>query len=79
MRHSYLPLLIVTDQGSQFTSKLFEELEILEINLEHANMMHAKTVGVTGSSHGPLKRYLRIYGSQLQHDWHNHRFSSIPA
>ena len=71
MRHSYIPLLIVTDQGSQFVSKLLHELaNILEIKLEHATVKHAQTIGVVERSHGPLKRYLRIYENKLQHDWH---------
>ena len=73
MRRSYIPLLIVTDQGSHFVSKLLHELpNVLEIKLEHATVKHAQTIGVVERSHGPLKRYLRIYENQLQHDWHKH-------
>ena len=73
MRHSYIPLPIVTNQGSQFVSKLLHELaNILEIKLEHATVKHAQTIGVVEQSHGLLKRYLRIYENQLQHDWHKH-------
>ena len=39
MRHSYIQLLVVTDQRTQFVSKLLQELaEILEIKLEHATV-----------------------------------------
>ena len=42
MRHSYIPISIVTDQGSQFVSKLLHELaNILEIKLEHTTVKHA--------------------------------------
>ena len=73
MRHSYIPLLIITDQGSQFVLKLLHELaNVLEIKLEHATVKHAQTIGAVERSHGPLKRYLRIYEDPLQHDWHKH-------
>ena len=73
MRHYYIPFLVVTDQGSQFVSKLLHELaNILEIKLEQARVKHAQTIAVIERSHGPLKRYLRIYENQLQHDWHKH-------
>ena len=51
MQHSYIPLLIVTDQGSQFVSKLIHELtNIWEKKLEHAKVKHAQTVVVVGRS-----------------------------
>ena len=73
LRHCYIPLLITTDQGSQFTSQMLHELaDLLEIKLEHATLKHAQTIGVVERSHGPLKRYLHIYENQLQHDWHKY-------
>ena len=73
MRHYYTSFLIVTDQGSQFVSKLLHELaNILEIKLEQARVKHAQTIAVVERSHGPLMRYFRIYENQLQHDWHKH-------
>ena len=55
LRHCYIPLLIITDQGSQFTSQMLHELaDLLEIKLEHATLKHAQTIGVVERSHGPL-------------------------
>ena len=62
MRHSYIPLLIITDQGSQLVSKLLHELaNVLEMKLEHATVKHAQKIGVVERSHGPRRRYLRIH------------------
>ena len=73
MRHSYIPLVILTDQGSQFTSRMLEELStLLEFKIEHATVKHAQTIGALERSHGPLKRYLRIYENQLPRDWHKY-------
>ena len=69
MRHSYIPLVILTDQGSQFTSRMLEELStLLEIEIEHATVKHAQRIGALERSHGPLKQYLRIYEYQLTRD-----------
>ena len=69
----YIPIIVLTDQGTQFTSKILKELsKLLEFRLEHAIVKHAQTIGVVERSHGPLKRYLKIYENQIQHNWHNY-------
>ena len=71
LRHSYIPLAILTDKGSAFTSQLLSELaKMLEIKINHAILKHAQTIGLLERSHGPLKRYFRIYENQVKHDWH---------
>ena len=71
LRHSYIPLAILKDKGSAFTSQLLSELaKMLEIKINHATLKHAQTIELLERSHGPLKRYLRIYENQVKHDWH---------
>ena len=66
MRHSYIPSLVLTDQGTQFTSKILKELSTLrEFQLELATLKHAQTIGVDERSHGPLKGYLKTYENQI--------------
>ena len=73
LRHSNIPLGILTAKGSVFTSKLIQNLsEMLEFKLTHATVKHAQTIGLLERSHGPLKRYLKIYENQLKHDWHKY-------
>ena len=73
MRHSYIPTLVLPDQGLQFTSKMLKELStLLEFRLKHATLKPVQTIGVVERSHGPLKRYLKIYENQIQHDWHKY-------
>ena len=52
---------------------MLEELStLLEFKIEHATVKHAQTIGALERSHGPLKRYLRIYENQLPRDWHKY-------
>ena len=54
-----------------FTSQLLSELaKMLEIEINHPTLKHAETIGLLERSHGPPKRYLRIYENQVKHDWH---------
>ena len=44
-KHSYLPTTLITDKGSAFTSKIFEEITgILGIPLKCATTKHPKTI-----------------------------------
>ena len=41
-RHAYLPILVLSDKGSQFRSKFVAEItQILEIQFSHASKNHA--------------------------------------
>ena len=71
LQHSYIPLGILTDKGLAFTSKLIQSpSEILKFNLNHATVIHAQTIGLLERSHGPHKRYVKIYENENEHDWH---------
>ena len=44
MRHSYIPIVILRDQGTQFTSRMLGELStLLEFKIEHATVKHAQS------------------------------------
>lgn len=73
MKHSYIPTTILTDMGTVFTSALFKELStLLEIQLDHATLKHAQTIGLLERSHAPLKTHLKIYGGNMPNNWHTH-------
>ena len=73
MKHSYIPLQIISDLGTVFTSEMMQKLtEMLEIELKHATLKHPQTIGLLERQHGPLKRYLRLYENSTNHNWHNH-------
>ena len=69
-RHSYLPTTIVSDLGTSFFSELLHELtKLLEIQLEHASLKHAQTVGVVERSHSALKRIPKLITNEQWNDW----------
>ena len=61
MLHSYIPVVILSDQGSQFTSRMLEELStLLEFKIGHATVKHAQTLGAIERSHGPLNDFNEV-------------------
>ena len=59
MRHSYIPLVILTNQGSQFTSRMLEELSmLLEFKIEHATVKNTQTIGALERSQWPTQALL---------------------
>ena len=70
LKHSYIPVVILTDMGSVFVSRLFQELtKLLEIQLNHASVKHSQTVGTIERSHAALKKVLKIYENNKHTDW----------
>ena len=48
---------ILTDKGTVFTSELMKQLmETTGINISHATIKHAQTIGMTECSHAKLKK-----------------------
>ena len=46
-KHTYLPTLIITDLGPQFNAQVTHEVAVvLGIELKHATMKHAQTIGL---------------------------------
>ena len=73
MKHCYLPQVILSDMGSVFTSRLMKELtDLLEIELRHATVKHAQTIGLLERSHAELKRVLNIHSTSGPRDWHKY-------
>ena len=57
--------------GTVFTSKMMKELtDLLEIELRHATVTHAQTIGLLERSHAELKRVLHIHSKDGPRDWH---------
>ena len=72
-RHAYLPTLIITDQGSVFVSQVIHEVaEILGINLEHATLKHAQTIGVLERAHATIKTSLKMASGEYRKHWHKY-------
>ena len=60
-RHAYVPKTIITDKGTAFTSSIMTELmKTAGIQIEHATVKHAQTIGMVERSHQKLKQILKI-------------------
>jgi hypothetical protein len=72
-RHHGLPLDIVSDRGSQFTSHFWTALtSALNINRSMSTAHRAQPDGQTERTNQTLEEYLRHYVNYLQDDWANH-------
>ena len=68
-QHSYLPSTLLSDLGTNFTSKLMAELaNLLEVNLKHATLKHPQTIGVAERSHAAFKRILILNSNEQWND-----------
>lgn len=67
-----VPKIIVTDQGSNFTSQLFKDVcKILKIKKLNSSAYHPQTNGSLERVHRTLKEYLRNFVSNDNQDWCN--------
>lgn len=72
------PKMILTDQGTCFTSELFRQLtEILKIKNLFSTPYHPQTNGALERSHATLKEYLKSFVNDNQDDWHCYLTTAI--
>lgn len=68
--HLGIPKMIVSDQGTNFCSEVFKQLEkLFGIKHIYASAYHPQTCGALERSHSTLKEYLRSYVTENQHTW----------
>lgn len=71
-KHHGLPKTIVSDRGSQFTSRLWQRLcQRLGISTKLSTAYHPETDGQSENANQVLEQYLRAYVNYLQNDWVN--------
>lgn len=68
--HVGIPRMIVTDQGTNFCSEVFKQLDRL-FGIKHifASPYHPQTCGALERSHSTLKEYLRPFVNENPHTW----------
>lgn len=65
-----VPLVIQSDLGSNFCSKLFSQvLKVLGVAHNQSSAYHAQSQGALERFHQSLKSLLRAYCTELQRDW----------
>ncbi|XP_030271930.1 uncharacterized protein LOC115581177 isoform X1 [Sparus aurata] len=63
-----IPKVIQSDQGSNFTSKLFAEV-LQQLNIRHSQSSAYQSQGALERFHQTLKSLLRAYCTELDRDW----------
>ncbi len=65
-----VPKIIQSDQGSNFTSRLFEQvLKQLQVKHYKSSVYHSQSQGALERFHQHLKSLIRSYCTELQADW----------
>lgn len=73
-----LPKIILTDQGTNFTSELFKTTcEFLKIKQLWSTPYHPQTQGALERSHSTLKEYLKSYVNEKQDNWPRYVYTAM--
>lgn len=68
--HMSIPKYIQTDQGTNFCSEVFKQLErLFGIKHVYSSPYHAQALGALERSHSTLKEYLRSYVEENSNTW----------
>ena len=72
-KHTYLPTTIITDLGTQFNAHVTHEIAgVLGIELKHATMKHAQTIGLLERTHASVKTHLKAATGEFRNNWHKY-------
>ena len=72
-KHTYLPTTIITDLGTQFNAQVTHEIvAVLGIEMKHATMKHAQTIGLLERTHASVKTHLKAATGEFRNNWHKY-------
>lgn len=75
-----IPKMILTDQGTNFTSDLFKKTcDFLKIKNLWSSPYHPQTQGALERSHSTLKEYLKSYVDNEQSNWPRYVYTAMLA
>ena len=70
-KHTCLPITLITDKGTAFTSKLVAEItQILRIQTKCATTKHLQTIGKLERTRASLKTNLKMASGDYRRQWH---------
>ena len=70
-KHNYLPTTIITYLGTQFNAEVAHGVTaVLGVELKHATMKHAQTIGLLERTHTSVKTQLKAATGEFRHNWH---------
>ena len=74
-RHTYLPITLITDKGTTFTSCLVDEIaKILGIQIKYTTTKHSQTIARLKRTHASLKvkGNLKMASGEYRRQWHKY-------
>ena len=72
-KHTYLPTTIITEIGTQFNAQVTHEIAaVLGIEMKHATMKHAQTIGLLERTHASVKTHLKAATGEFRNNWHKY-------
>ena len=72
-KHTYLPTTIITDLGTQFNAQVAHEIAaVLGIEMKHATMKLAQTIGLLERTHASVKTHLKAATGEFRNNWHKY-------
>ena len=72
-KHTYLPTTIITELGTQFNAQITHEVAaVLGIELKHATIKHAQTIGLLERTHASIKTHLKAATGEFRKNWHKY-------
>ena len=75
-----LPKIILTDQGTNFTSEVFKKTcKFIKIKQLWSTPYHPQTQGALEGSHSTLKEYLKSYVNEKQDNWPRYVYTAMLA
>ena len=76
-KHTYLPTTIIADLGTQVNAQVTHEVTaVLGVELKHATIKHAQTIGLLERTHSSVKTQLKAATWECRHNWHKfHRLA----
>ena len=72
-KQTYLPTTIFTDLGTQFNAQVtHKNAAVLGIELKHATLKHAQTIGLLERTHASVKTHLKAATGEFRNNWHKY-------
>ena len=70
-KHTYLPRTIITDLCTEFNAQVTHEVTaVQDIDLKHATINHAQTVGLLERTQASVKTHLEASTGEFRRNWH---------
>ena len=78
IKHAYSPTTIISDRESDFVSQVIQEVhEVFRFTLQHAETMHAQTIGIFERTHASVKKSLESEAGEWRSICNKYKYVNI--